>query len=256
MPAPSFFRVRGLCLGQGRPKICIPLVSEDLPTLLSEARALTAHPFDLVEWRADCFAAHRDTPAVLAALQALREILEEIPLLFTFRTQGEGGKAPLGFEEYKALNLAVARAGLADLIDLELFSAPQEEIAALIGLLHREGAGVVLSSHDFKGTPPAPEIARRLTLARRLGADLPKVAVMPRCGEDVLALLSATLQANREGAGPLITMSMGPLGGVSRLCGEVFGSALTFGCAGRASAPGQFPAQELDAALSMIHRSL
>ena len=79
---------------------------------------------------------------------------------------------------------------------------------------------------------------------------------MPRSREDVLALLSATLEANRRGAGPLITISMGGMGGISRLCGEVFGSAVTFGCAARPSAPGQFPAGQLDQVLEILHGSL
>ena len=40
-------------------------------------------------------------------------------------------------------------------------------------------------------------------------------------------------------------MSMGKLGVISRICGEVFGSAVTFGTAGKASAPGQLPANQL-----------
>ena len=54
---------------------------------------------------------------------------------------------------------------------------------------------------------------------------------------------------------PIITMSMGKLGLISRLCGEVFGSALTFGCAGQASAPGQIDAKELKAVLEITHNN-
>ena len=38
---------------------------------------------------------------------------------------------------------------------------------------------------------------------------------------------------------PAITMSMGKDGVISRLCGEVFGSCVTFGSHEKASAPGQ-----------------
>ena len=38
---------------------------------------------------------------------------------------------------------------------------------------------------------------------------------------------------------PIITMSMGALGAVSRLSGEAIGSAMTFANPGKASAPGQ-----------------
>ena len=48
-------------------------------------------------------------------------------------------------------------------------------------------------------------------------------------------------------------MAMGALGVISRLGGGVFGSAVTFGTAGRASAPGQTDAAELKRALELIH---
>ena len=250
------FQVGPVVFGCGRPKICIPLVSPDLPSLLQEAQALTSLPHDLVEWRVDCFAAYRDKAAVLQALQALRGVLGATPLLFTFRTAAEGGKGELSFSDYCTLNREAAAGGLAHLVDVELFSAGEEEVRRLVSLLKAAGAGVVVSSHDFEKTPSAQEMVRRLLLAKSLGADLPKLAVMPRSREDVLALLSATVEANRRGAGPLITMSMGALGGVSRLCGQVFGSAVTFGSAGQASAPGQFPAEKLEYVLDILDATL
>ena len=81
---------------------------------------------------------------------------------------------------------------------------------------------------------------------KELGADLPKYAVMPRSPEDVLALLWATLQAAGRW-GRSSTMSMGELGKVSRACGGMFGSCLTFGAGQNASARGQLNAEDLRA---------
>ena len=76
---------------------------------------------------------------------------------------------------------------------------------------------------------------------QELDADIPKIAVMPQNKKDVLTLLAATEEMVSEYADrPIITMSMAGTGLISRLCGEVFGSALTFGAVGKASAPGQF----------------
>ena len=87
-------------------------------------------------------------------------------------------------------------------------------------------------------------------------ADLPKIAVMPTCRQDVLTLLSATLEmAETYADRPIITMSMSGTGVISRLTGEFFGSALTFGAATKASAPGQIPVSELETVLSVIHKS-
>ena len=55
---------------------------------------------------------------------------------------------------------------------------------------------------------------------------------------------------------PIITMSMAGTGVVSRLTGETFGSALTFGAASKVSAPGQIGVHELKQVLDIIHKSL
>ena len=63
------------------------------------------------------------------------------------------------------------------------------------------------------------------------GADIPKMAVMPKSKQDVLTLLSATLEMSEQFADrPIITMSMAGTGVVSRLTGETFGSAPYLRC--------------------------
>ena len=89
------------------------------------------------------------------------------------------------------------------------------------------------------------------------GADIPKIALMPFCKKDVLTLLEATLEMSEQYADrPIITMSMAGTGVVSRLTGETFSSALTFGAASKASAPGQIGVHELKQVLDIIHKSL
>ena len=55
---------------------------------------------------------------------------------------------------------------------------------------------------------------------------------------------------------PIVTMSMGKVGISSRILGEVFGSAITFGSVKRASAPGQIPADELSEVLDIINKNI
>ena len=86
------------------------------------------------------------------------------------------------------------------------------------------------------------------------GADIVKIAVMPQSKKDVLTLLLATEEMVREHAKcPVFTMSMSEVGVVSRICGEAFGSALTFGAVKKASAPGQLGAEELRMVLKILH---
>ena len=92
---------------------------------------------------------------------------------------------------------------------------------------------------------------------QELGADIPKIAVMPQNKKDVLTLLAATDEMASEYADRLIiTMSMSGTGVISRLCGEVFGSALTFGAVGKVSAPGQMGIEDLTTVLGLLHKSL
>ena len=132
-------------------------------------------------------------------------------------------------------------------VDIEL-SCGEERAARLAELAKSRGISVVLSKHDFHQTPPKEEIAATLRRMKALGADLPKYAVMPRTPGDVLALLAATWEASSE-IGPVITMSMGELGKITRAGGGVFGSCLTFGAGLNASAPGQIDAENLRAIL-------
>ena len=88
------------------------------------------------------------------------------------------------------------------------------------------------------------------------GGDLIKLAVMPRDATDVLALLSVTTLMHKEAKVPLITMSMGALGAISRLSGEVFGSAVTFASAAGSSAPGQLSIDLVAQTLSLLHEAL
>ena len=115
----------------------------------------------------------------------------------------------------------------------------------------------IVSSHDFKKTPDKETIVSKLQKMQILGADIPKIAVMPNSKQDVLTLLSATEEmATNYADRPIITMSMDKTGVISRLCGEVFGSSVTFGSVQKASAPGQINVSDLSTILNIIHKSI
>ena len=148
------------------------------------------------------------------------------------------------------------KTGLVDLVDVEAFTG-DEVVKDIIEGAHAYGVKVVASNHDFDKTPDKDDIVGRLVKMQELGADIPKIAVMPQCKKDVLTLLEATREMAEEHADrPIITMSMAGTGLISRLCGEVFGSALTFGAVGKASAPGQMNASDLREILTLIDKSI
>ena len=246
----SCITVRGCPIGTGRPKVILPIVEESEAAILAQGRAFAALPADCVEFRADWFAAWQDEAALARCLVGLRAAIGEKLLLVTLRTRAEGGQAAASPSAYAAFCRRVWRSGCADLLDIEFYTAG-DALSALIAEAHAAGIAVVCSSHDFARTPPQDEMLRRLCAMQAAGADLPKLAVMPRSRRDVLALLSATAALADEEV-PVITMSMGALGAVSRLCGEAMGSAMTFASAGKASAPGQIALDALNPALDAL----
>ena len=247
--------VRGLSIGEGIPKICAPIVGVTKEDIVKEAESFAAIPADVAEWRADWFEHVSDTEKVKETLAELRAALKDTPILFTFRTLKEGGEKAIEPEAYAALNKAVVRTGNADLIDVEAFTG-DEIVKDIIAAAQENGVKVVASNHDFDKTPDKDDIVGRLCKMQELGADITKIAVMPQSKADVLTLLAATEEMYREHADrPIITMSMSGTGVVSRLCGEVFGSALTFGAAKKASAPGQMGVEDLAQVLSLLHKS-
>ncbi len=248
--------VKNLTIGEGAPKICVPMVGETVEQLIDEAKFLKELDLDVIEWRGDYFAEVENVSKVLETLSEIRSILPDIPLVFTFRSAKEGGEKSLSQGAYKALCKAVIGARVADIIDIELFS-PEEDLKELIELAHSQQVYVIVSNHDFQKTPAKDEIIKRLRRAQDIGGDIPKIAVMPNNAEDVLTLLAATLEMNEQYANrPIITMSMAGKGMISRMAGEVFGSALTFGSVKKTSAPGQLPVSQLREFLSLLHNNL
>ena len=252
----KYVEVRGVKIGEGVPKICVPIVGKTKEEILAAARSFEDVALDVVEWRVDWFEGVFDFAQVEDVLKDLRPALGETPILFTFRTSKEGGEKEISVNDYAALNIAAAQSGYVDLIDVEAFTG-DEVVKTIINAAHEAGVKVIASNHDFFKTPEKEEIIRRLRMMQDFGADIPKMAVMPTCKQDVLTLLSATLEMSEKYADrPIITMSMAGTGVVSRLTGETFGSALTFGAASKASAPGQVGVHELKQVLDIIHSSL
>lgn len=246
--------IRNLTIGRGSPKIIVPIVGVAKDEIICSAKKIKAADPDVVEWRADWFKDVFNFEKVSDVLSALRTTCGDTPILFTFRTSKEGGEKAISAEHYAELNRQAAATGLIDLIDVEVFTG-DEIVRDIISSAHRFNVKVVASNHDFHGTPKKDDIVSRLRKMDALGADIPKIAVMPTCRADVIALLDATQEADAAIDKPIITISMSGMGLVSRLAGETFGSALTFGAVGKASAPGQMNAEDLRLILELIHKS-
>ncbi|WP_426348157.1 type I 3-dehydroquinate dehydratase [Alloiococcus sp. CFN-8] len=248
--------VKSVRIGEGRPKICVPIIGAARDELVLQGKSVLEAPVDIVEWRGDYFPDIFQKAKAFDALKALREIIPNIPLLFTFRSAKEGGARDISLEEYSKLNKSILSTGCVDLIDVEAFTG-EEIVKDIIGEAQDNGVKVIASNHDFYKTPPKEEIIKRLRYMQDLGADICKIALMPENKRDTLTVLDATLEmCESYGDTPIITISMGGDGVISRLSGEIFGSAVTFGSLDKASAPGQIKVKELSQLLDILHNSL
>lgn len=247
----------GKPIANGRePAICVPLVGRDEVALLGELSTIVDKRPDMIEWRVDYYDRIADQAGVVALARRLKEGAAGIPLLFTRRSVREGGQ-PVALSEEQVLSLyeALCASGSIDFVDFELSSDPRHLQIALTAA-HATGVQLIASFHDFQRTPPLEDIVGHFITAEIAGADIAKVAVMPQSINDVLTLLNATQAGQRRCRVPIIGISMGAYGTLSRLFGWAFGSAMTFAVGDQHSAPGQLPIADLREVLSVVQRAM
>lgn len=246
-------KVRQTIIGGPDPLVCLPLVAAQKQDLLHQADASTRLRPDLIEWRADGFGGAGDIAQCLAALEALRPVIGDIPLIFTCRIDAEGGMQPISPPNRRALIDAAIRSGKVDIVDIELINDIQF-IRDLRTAAEQHNVRLMLSYHDFRKTPDEAFIRGKLEQAQALGAHIAKVAVMPTNDQDVLTLLSATLKARTQTVKiPMATISMDRKGVVTRMAGGLFGSDITFAMGPASSAPGQIPIHDLRQAMAVLY---
>jgi 3-dehydroquinate dehydratase-1 len=247
--------VKNHIIGEGKPLVCVPIMETTGEAVLAKAREMVRAHVDMIEWRVDAFAQADDLNAIRGVLGTLAPVVKDTVLVYTFRSKNQGGLRSLSQEQICDIHEVAAESRVVDFVDVEFFEA--KNAAREIKMLQEKGVYVIASHHDFEQTPGAAVMEILLDRMRGSGAAVVKLAVMPQDAEDVLLLLQETGRFHRNfPETPIITMSMGPLGCISRVAGETFGSCVTFGAFDRASAPGQLPVKELDEVLSILHTSM
>ena len=247
--------VKGKIIGGGKPCICVPVVAQDKKEIIEEIIALSKSPIEVIEWRVDTFADYLNFNEVRDILQSVAPYLSEKIFLYTFRTKLQGGNGDVTAEELDDIHDVAAESGIVDLLDLEFFA---EEFPILkILRLQEKGVKIVASHHDFEETPERDVMKMLLERMCAGNADIVKLAVMPNTQEDVLDLLSVTNEFYKENPDtPVISMSMGKLGMISRLCGETFGSCMTFAANKETSAPGQMNMNNVMEIIDFLHENI
>lgn len=251
--SPVQVTVRDKVIGGSNPLICLPMVGQTKDQILSEAKELVSRQPDLLEWRVDAYDQVEDVEASLSCLQEIRDIIGDIPLIFTCRIDLEGGLKKISQSKRLELYSTVMDSGNVDIIDIELCNE-SDFVGAVKEKATTTNVKLILSYHNFQETPSESFIYAKLVEGQLAGGDISKLAVMPNNYGDVLTLLTATNNARNEAVqGPIVTMAMGPEGAISRLAGGLFGSDITFGLGVQASAPGQIPIKELRFGIDLLY---
>ncbi len=177
-------QVRNIRIGEKPSKICAVLMKESAGEILAELKeALVLKP-ELIEWRADRFENRDSLLKVYELLKEMRNLIGEIPLIFTYRTAMEGGEADVSRNVYFAVLKFIANncAGLVDIIDLEMFRPDAEELAKFIA--EKRIYTLMLSNTIPDRTPRSKPLYNRMRNMIAQGADLARICVRAQQDND------------------------------------------------------------------------
>ena len=249
----NIVKIKNIKLGNGAPKICVPVIEKTEKEIIKYIKYINKLPIDIIEFRADFYLEdiiESEEKNIKDSLIDLSKDMKKItnkPILFTVRSDKEGGKIKNNFYN-KIINIykTAVENKCFDLIDLEILSLKEKDIKNIIKLSKEKNIKTILSNHNFNKTPSKKNIVSLINKMIKLKCDIVKVAYMPKNKKDVVILLDAISEIKNF---PVIAISMGKLGTITR----IFGSVMTFASFKSSSAPGQLEAMKLKYILDNIY---
>jgi 3-dehydroquinate dehydratase type I len=167
-----------------------------------------------------------------AQIQALLQC--KIPTVATCRE----GKYPQS-ERIELLKVAVAQGATYVDIEVEADECYRKELA---DFAKKNGCKVIISYHNFEGTPSAAELKNIICTCRSMGADVVKLITTAHTAQDSARVLSLY-----ETEKDLVAFAMGEAGKITRVACLYLGAPFTYASmgAGREAALGQMTAEEM-----------
>jgi len=223
--------------------------------LLEQSKELIKLNPDVLEWRVDFFDEldYQNQSELVESMKELSKLTKNIPIIFTCRHTAEGGKKEIKQEDRIKIIEKALETNLADIIDVEMFNDEEflEEIRILVKKYNKY---LILSHHNFEETPSEEFILNKIIEGEKLGADITKLAVMANSYGDVLKLFNATYEERSSRVKiPIVTMSMGEYGKITRVFGGLFGIDMSFAVGKGVSAPGQMPVKDVRKMLELMN---
>ena len=131
--------VKNVAIGEGMTKICVPLVAPTDYDVDYQLRIIAKSEPDMVEFRADMYEKCFDREALMKTLAKIHDKLGQFPIIFTFRTKGEGGCMEATLSQYHDL-LIDAMEQIVDRFKSIIFTGAD---IAKIAMMPEEGSQVV-----------------------------------------------------------------------------------------------------------------
>lgn len=231
----------------GRVKLLVSLIGKNVDELTQALTLLNKANVDIIEWRIDSLQ-NLSEDTVMSALRFVRKKTKK-PLLATLRTHFEGGWATVSATKYVNLLKKIITSGLVDAVDIEI---DRPGAISLFELTKSSQVTSVSSFHNFEKTPRKRFILAKLAKMNQAHADVLKIALMPQTVADVITLAEACKEAKHSFTQPMIAISMGSLGSITRIAAKAIGSAATFASLSSGSAPGQLNIKETAYFLNLL----
>ena len=221
--------------------ICVSVASTIIETALDIAKQAEEQA-DIIEIRLDVL----EQPAVDPFIAGLSK-----PLLFTNRPDWEGGNYT-GEEAERISFLQEAILAGAAFVDIELKTSHSLK-QMLFKAIDSAQTKLIISWHDFSGTPSSEKLHEILYQQQASGAHAGKIVTMAADYKEVLRVLNLQAMATEKNF-PLIAFCMGPIGMISRLATLKLGGYMTYAApdGGKKTAPGQIPVSALHAMLKTL----
>jgi 3-dehydroquinate dehydratase / shikimate dehydrogenase len=197
------------------PRICIAMGFSDPQKLLDSARREANGGESLLEFRLDYLPAPEQGLAVIKKFLASRP---DCAILATCRRHQNHGKFNGSIEDQLRILHSAVDAG-ARAVDVEIESA--ENAADRLDSL-RNNARLILSYHNYEGTPSPDAVLRRML---RVPADAYKIVTTARKPSDNYRVLGLAKSNPRV---PLIVLAMGETGFPTRVLSPAWGALFTY----------------------------
>lgn len=209
---------------------------------LEEAIAAYGAGTDIIELRLDLVEHGKTDEKFFKSFSGFAEKSKK-PIITTCRLDKEGGLC----REDDQIGLFEKSLHFSDYLDIELRS---KNIDVIKGFCKDFNKKLIVSYHDFEKTPSKNQIENIIDKCAVIG-DISKVAFMPNDINDVFLLEEITIEYSKKNI-PIVSISMGDMGKISRICLPFYGSMFTYAYAGEEKAPGQIYIKDLKNILRIL----